>query len=69
MKGILQALLSLLLLGAVFYYLVSTGDSIGDAIFKLLFGFVFMCFLMRWYTGYLKREEARKKKREEERRS
>ena len=68
MKEILQAVLSLLLLGAVFYYLVSTGDSIGDAAFKLLFWFVIMYLLMRWYSGYLKREEARKKKREEERR-
>jgi len=67
MKGILQAFLSLLLLGAVFYYLVSTGDSIGDAIFKLLFWFVFTGLLMKWLIGFLKREESRKKKREEER--
>jgi hypothetical protein len=64
----LQAVLVFILCVAGLYYLVATGDSIGDVIFKLLFGLIINGLLMWRYMGYLKREESRKKKREEEHR-
>jgi len=58
----------LLFIGGAFYYLISTGDTILDAVCTLLLWTIALFVLMKVQIAFRKKEGSQKKKADEEKR-